>query len=275
MRKRLGQHFLTDRRIIARILDVAAIQPEDVVVEIGPGKGSLTFPLAERVKHLVAIEYDPFFVDYLQERLLDQEHVQILQADARRLDYVELFLTHRLENRQVKLIANLPYYAAVPILLAILHASQLFQQCTFMFQKEVGERITAVPGQKSYSLLSVTAQYYSKPTYCFTVPAHAFHPSPQVESAVVNMQVFAQPLVQVVNQEHFFRVVKHAFLSRRKTLKNSLITHGQGLFPGDLLHQAFERLHFAPNIRGEELSVENFAALSNELLRLQREERTP
>ena len=275
MRKRLGQHFLTDRRTIARILDAAALQPEDVVIEIGPGKGSLTFPLAERVRHLVAIEYDPFWVDYLQHHLADQKHVWILQADARRLDYAELFLTHRFETRQVKLIANLPYYAAVPILLAILHVSQMFQQCTFMFQKEVGERITATPGQKAYGLLSVTAQYYSKPTYCFTVPAHAFHPPPQVESAVVNMQMFAQPPVQVSNQEHFFHIVKYAFLSRRKTLKNSLITHGQGLFPGDFLHQAFERLHFAPNIRGEELSVENFAALSNELLRLQGEEKTP
>lgn len=259
--------------MIARILDVAAIQPEDVVVEIGPGKGSLTFPLAERVRYLVAIEYDPVFVNYLQERLTDQGHVRIIQADARRINYADLFLTYRLEKRQVKLVANLPYYAAVPILLAILPASQLFQQCTLMFQKEVGERITAMPGHKSYGLLSVTAQYYSNPTYCFTVPTYAFHPPPQVESAVVNMQIFPQPPVQVVNQEYFFQVVKCAFLSRRKTLKNSLITHGQGLFPGDLLHQAFERLHFAPNIRGEELSVENFAALSNELLRLHGEER--
>ncbi|MDY0094209.1 MAG: 16S rRNA (adenine(1518)-N(6)/adenine(1519)-N(6))-dimethyltransferase RsmA [Candidatus Vecturithrix sp.] len=273
MRKKLGQHFLKDCRIIDQILSAASIQADDVVVEIGPGTGSLTFPLAERVRHLVVIEYDPIFVTYLQQRLANQPHVRIIHADARRFNYTELFLTDRLEDRPVKLVANLPYYAAVPILLAILHASRMFQQCTFMFQKEVAERITATPGHKSYGFLSVTAQYYSKPTYCFTVPAHAFHPPPQVESAVVHMQVFTQPPVRVINEEHFFRVVKYAFFSRRKTLKNSLTTHGQGLFSGDVLHQVFERLHFAPNIRGEELSVEHFAALSNELLYVQGKEK--
>ena len=270
MRKRLGQHFLADPAVIARILSAADLHADDAVIEIGPGKGSLTVPLAEKVQRLLAIEYDPSCVQYLQKRLGDQHrHIQIIHADARTLNYAEFLLAQGFHtDRRVKLLANLPYYAAVPILLSIFRASQQFSQCTLMFQKEVGERITATPGQKAYGFLSVTAQYYSEPVYCFSVPPEAFRPPPKVESAVVKLSCFDHPPIRVIDQEHFFQVVKYAFSSRRKMLKNALIKQGKAFFSADVVSQVFEKLHLSSTIRGEELSVQDFAALSNELLHI-------
>lgn len=273
MRKKLGQHFLADPAVIDRILSAADLQPDDVVLEIGPGRGSLTFPLADKVDRLLAIEYDSSCVQYLQEGLREhRKHAQVIQADARTLNYAELLTAYGYHDRRIKLLANLPYYAAVPILLSILKSFRYFSQCTLMFQKEVGERITAVPGQKAYGVLSVTAQYYSETVYCFTVSPRAFRPPPKVESAVVKLACFAELPTRVSDPEHFFQVVKYAFSSRRKMLKNALLKQGKELFSAECLAQVFERLHLPATIRGEELSVQDFAALSNELLRLQGEQ---
>ena len=138
-----------------------------------------------------------------------------------------------------------------------------------MFQKEVAERITAAPGSKTYGILSLTAQYYAKPEWCFSIAPQAFRPRPKVESAVIKLRFFDRPLIHVLDQESFFHLIKGAFGSRRKTLKNSLAKHSADRFPGHLLHQAFEHLHFPENIRGEELSIEDFANLSNFLVSLQ------
>ena len=269
MRRKLGQHFLIDQEIITRILDSADIRSEDQVLEIGPGKGDLTFSLARQAKQLIAVEYDPQLAEELRRQFTGQDHVRIVRADARYLRYEELFPESPAWSQRVKIVANLPYYAAVPIVLSIFRYPQMFSTCTLMFQKEVAERITASPGNKSYGSLSVVAQYYSKPEYCFSVSPRAFRPRPKVESAVITLRFLDQPRVEVLDPEFFFQLVKYAFLTRRKTLKNSLAKHGAGLFPADLLQQAFESLHLHPYIRGEELSVEDFANLSNVLIQLQ------
>jgi 16S rRNA (adenine1518-N6/adenine1519-N6)-dimethyltransferase len=266
VRRKLGQHFLTDRQSIDRILATAEITAQDRVVEIGPGAGSLTFSLAGLAGVVVAVEYDAELAQQLQRKFAEHPHVRILHADARHIRYSALFSTESTPLQGgpgLKIVANLPYYAAVPILLAIFRDAPAIQTCTLMFQKEVAERITAAPGTKAYGLLSVTAQYYSTATYCFSLPPQAFRPPPKVMSAVVQLHVTPQPKVHVADEELFFHLVRGAFQSRRKTLKNALAAYRPDLFPSQLLSQAFRELHVAGNIRGERLSLEEFAELSN------------
>ena len=149
------QHFLIDEDVIARILDLVDIHPDDRILEIGPGRGSLTSFLIRHAKQVIAIEYDPTLAKYLQEQFARQDHVRILEADARHINYAQLFPELVGEKQRIKIVANLPYYAAVPIMLSLFQYSQLFCNCTLMFQKEVAERITATPGNKSYGTLSV------------------------------------------------------------------------------------------------------------------------
>ncbi len=264
MRRRLGQHFLTDRHSIERIAEIAGITPHDRVVEIGPGPGSLTFLLAELAGELVAIEYDAELARQLQQTFSGHPHVRILHADARNIRYAALFPAGpNTETIGLKIVANLPYYAAVPILLALFRDASTIATCTLMFQHEVAERITAVPGSKAYGLLSVTAQYYSTARYCFALPPQAFRPPPKVTSAVVQLRVSPQPNVVVANEDLFFQLVRGAFQTRRKTLKNALSMYRADLFPAWLLERVFDHLHLNGNIRGEALSLAEFAEFSN------------
>ena len=249
--------------MLQRMLAAANITAQDRVVEIGAGNGSLTAALAQQAKHVIAVEYDGALARELQRRFAGQPQVQILQADARSLDYAEILGTSAPQEAKAKIVANLPYYAAVPILFTIFRYFDLFREGTLMFQKEVAERLTASPGSKAYGTLSVAAQYYSQPEYCFTISAQAFRPRPKVESAVVKLFFLTQPRIEVADQEDFFQLVKYAFRSRRKTLKNSLGKNCAAQFPPALLNDAYEQLQIPEKIRGEELSLEDFARLSN------------
>ncbi len=272
MRRKLGQHFLTDRQSITRIIEIAGATHDDRVVEIGPGLGSLTGLLAESAGELVAIEYDGELARQLQQTFANYAHVRILHADARKICYATLFPAESVPERQdigLKIVANLPYYAAVPILLTIFRDASTIDSCTLMFQQEVAERLAAVPGCKAYGLLSVTAQYYSTVRYCFSLPPQAFRPPPKVTSAVVQLRVSPQPNVAVVDEDLFFHLVRGAFQSRRKTLKNALAAYRADLFPAGLLAQAFSDLHLKENVRGEALSLEEFSELSNYCARFQ------
>lgn len=274
MRRKLGQHFLTDKRIIHRILHTAQLTSQDWVLEIGSGNGCLTGSLACQAKQLIAIEYDVELASSLQQAFAGSQNVRILQADARKLDYEELFSGCAAQHPRVKVVANLPYYAAVPILFALFRYFSVFSECTLMFQKEVAERLTASPGSKSYGTISVAARYYSEPVYCFSIPPRAFKPQPQVDSALVHFHFFQQPRISVLDQEHFFQLITCSFRSRRKTLKNSLAKNWVKGFPIHFLHRAYEQLHFSEHIRGEELSLEDFANLSNVLITMQRSQNT-
>ncbi|MBD3307467.1 ribosomal RNA small subunit methyltransferase A [candidate division KSB3 bacterium] len=271
VRGRRGQHFLIDPTVITRILQVADIHPGETVVEIGPGTGNLTLALAEQSERLIAVEYDATLARDLSRTFSDQPHVQVVHADARTLCYDTLLASEASMGRQVKIVANLPYYAAVAIMMSVLQASHLFKTCTLMFQKEVAERITAVPGTKAYGSLSVLVQYYSDPVYHFTVPPQAFRPRPKVESAVIGLHVEHHVSLDVVDQPYFFQLVKAAFLARRKTLKNSLVKNRGDLFPEPLLQQALETLGLPARVRAEDLALEDFVSLSNVLIQMQQQ----
>ncbi len=270
MRRKLGQHFLTDTHIVARILHLAAIPAADAVLEIGPGHGILTTELARTAAQVVAIEYDPVLAEQLQHQFRHVAHVHILKGDARSIKYENVLSKYISRPQRLNVVANLPYYAAVPILKTLFRDRFLFSQGTFMFQKEVAGRITASPGSKSYGALSLLVQYYSDPYYGFLVPPRAFRPRPQVDSAVLTLHFCEHPRVHVLDEDYFFQLVKCAFLTRRKTLKNSLIKNKAALFPLHFLESAMKELHFHARIRAEELSIEDFANLCNVLLRLQR-----
>lgn len=272
MRRKLGQHFLIDRLSIERIIEIAGATTGDRVVEIGPGPGSLTRLLAESAGALVAIEYDGELARQLRHTFAGDAHVRILHADARTICYAALFPADSGPERPdngLKIVANLPYYAAVPILLTIFRDAAAIDSCTLMFQQEVAERLAAGPGSKAYGLLSVTAQYYSTVRYCFSLPPRAFRPPPKVTSAVVHLRVSPQPNVVVTDEDLFFHLVRGAFQSRRKTLKNALTAYRADLFPSGLLHQAFSDLHLKENVRGEALALEEFSELSNYCARFQ------
>ena len=186
------------------MLATAQLTPQDRVVEIGPGNGSLTFSLARQAKQLIALEYDAELTRHLQHAFAGQAHVRILHADARAINYAELLADGEAQPVRVKIVANLPYYAAVPILFTIFHYAYVFGEGILMFQKEVAERITAAPGSKRYGALSVAAQYYSQPEYCFSIAAEAFRPRPKVESAVIKLSFLPQPQIDVLDRADFF-----------------------------------------------------------------------
>ncbi len=263
MRRKLGQHFLRDPHIVARILTTANIEKDDVVLEIGPGNGILTASLARQAQYLTTVEYDSELIHALRQQFAAQSHVRIVQGDARQIKYADLFAGVPLLNRRIKIVANLPYYAATPILLAIFQSAAIVDTCTFMFQQEVAERLTAAPTCKAYGTLSVLTQYYSEPRYCFSVPPGAFRPPPKVTSAVIHLRFFDHPRVQVRDPAYFFRLVRAAFQTRRKTLKNSLAKYSPGICSVSQLAYAYKQLGFDERIRAEELSIEDFASLSN------------
>lgn len=266
MRRKLGQHFLADQKVIHRIIRTAHVTSQDRVVEIGPGTGVLTTLLARQAKTVIAVEYDAELADQLRQTFAPFPNVQILHADARAISYRELFAGQEIPPRSVKVVANLPYYAAVHILMALFRDLQLFSDFMLLFQKEVADRITASAGSKLYGPLSVIAQYYTRPEYCFTLPPHAFRPRPKVMSSVIRLHCLAHPCVQVENPEHFFQLIQGAFGSRRKTLKNALTLHGAGAFPVPALNAAFTQFQWPETIRGEQLTLADFAALSNLLV---------
>jgi len=267
VRKKLGQHFLIDQTVVAHILSSAQITSTDHILEIGPGKGVLTHPLAEQARQLTAIEYDPLLAEALQKRFVDDEHVHILCGDARYFDYTDLFQEEGSPRQRVKIVANLPYYAATPIMLALFPHRKRFGKGIFMFQKEVAERLTASPGSKAYGSLSVITQFYSEPQYGFSVPPQAFRPQPKVDSAVITIHLYETPPLQVDDHDFFTRLVKYAFATRRKTLKNALTKSRPAFCTPAQFHHACDILGIDGRIRGEELSVEDFTNLCNTFIR--------
>jgi 16S rRNA (adenine1518-N6/adenine1519-N6)-dimethyltransferase len=252
-RKRFGQHFLRDTRIVQRIIDAFAPQSSDCVVEIGPGDGTLTRALAPRVARLYAIEIDRDLVARLGEQLGDQTNVVIHQADALHFDLCQLAsAAHKL-----RLIGNLPYNISTPLLFRLLAQSECIQDMCFMLQKEVVERLTAAPGSKAYGRLSVMIQWRCHTQRLFAVPPAAFSPRPKVESMIVYLEPYVTPPIAVADEPTFTRVVAAAFAARRKTLRNAL----REMLSAEELRAA----GIDPIRRGETLTVPEFAALGKAL----------
>lgn len=267
--KSLGQNFLTDENTVRRIVDAAEVNEQDLVIEVGPGIGSMTAELARRAGRVVAVEIDRHLIGALAEVLKDFDNVQVLNEDILKLDIRELIAAENISQeedkkfKQVKVVANLPYYITTPIIMKFLEEDTGVDRMVFMVQKEVAERMAAAPGGKDYGALSVAVQYYSKPEMVFNVPPHCFIPQPEVESTIVRLKVYEEPPVRLLSKELFFRTVKAAFGQRRKTLVNALSNSGYFTQTKDQLKSILKDIGVGENQRGETLSITQFAQLSN------------
>ncbi|HBS58445.1 MAG: 16S rRNA (adenine(1518)-N(6)/adenine(1519)-N(6))-dimethyltransferase RsmA [Bacillota bacterium] len=257
--KKLGQNFLINPRVLSQIIQAADIHAGDDVLEIGPGIGTLTQGLADAGALVTAVELDSGLLPVLAKTLEGYENITIIHGDILKLDLPAL-----LQGRQWKVVANLPYYITTPIIMTLLEQRLPLSSIVSMVQKEVAERMIAKPGGKDYGALSVAVQYYTSPEIITQVPAHSFVPAPAVESAVIKCTVRDTPPVQLINESFFFKVVRGAFGQRRKTLLNAL-----GAAALDLERKKIEEGLLAANIipsrRGETLSLEEFAVLTNVL----------
>lgn len=253
-KKHLGQNFLSDPSLLTRIVEAAGIAPEDTVVEIGPGQGTMTALLARRCRRVVAIELDEELAEKLRGEGRLPGAVEVVHADALDYPYEEL--------EPFRVVANIPYYITTPIIFRLLDARARLRSMTLTIQKEVAERIVAAPGTKAYGALSIAVQYRADPRLLFVIPRTAFRPSPKVDSAVIHAPLRAAPKVAVKDERVFFRVVRTAFAQRRKTLANALK-------PLDKESAALlRRAGIDPVRRAETLSIEEFAALADLLANL-------
>lgn len=265
-RKKYGQNFLTDGRIVRGIVEAADITKEDCVLEIGPGIGTMTQCLSEAARMVVCVEIDENLRPVLAHTLEDCENVEILWQDILKTDLKAL--SDRFNGgKPLKVVANLPYYVTTPILLRLLEDKGRFESITVMVQKEVAERICAGPGSKEYGALSLAVQYYSSPEVVLKVPPACFMPRPAVDSAVLCLQAYDHPPVEA-DEEFLFALIRASFNQRRKTLANGL-SHGFRCRGRVLTRQEAEEaltaIGLSPDIRGEKLSLEQFAALSRQL----------
>ncbi len=250
MRRRLGQHFLFDPTILKRIVDASNVSSDDLVVEIGPGKGRLTEILAKRVGKVIAIELDERFCDELERGVLRHlQNVELHCMDVLRFPFEEL--------PPFRVVANIPYYITTPIIFRLLQDKVQLISATLTIQKEVAERIIATPGGKQYGVLSLMVQYFTEPSILFYIPRGAFSPPPKVDSAVIHLKRRAQPPVEVVDRRLFFRLIKDAFSKRRKTISNSLKGYTRNI------KEALKRADIDVQIRPERLGMDDFARLSN------------
>lgn len=256
-KKAYGQNFLGDPGLLRRIVGAAGVGPQDRVLEIGPGLGSLTWFLSQAAERVLAVELDRALLPVLQDTLSDCENVQILQGDAMKLD-LDLVCRERLGEGPYDVVANLPYYITTPIVMKLLEASSA-RRVTVMVQREVAQRMVAAPGSKAYGVLSVMAQYYAAVSVALEVPAGAFVPRPAVDSALVRLDRLAQPAADAPAKP-FRRMVQAGFAMRRKTLSNNLMSaYSLNRAGADALIRA---AGLDPGVRAETLTLAQFAALT-------------
>ena len=267
--KSLGQNFLTDDSILNAISNAAELTKEDLVLEVGPGLGSLTAELAEAAGMLVAVEIDKRLIPILKENLKDYANIHIINGDILQLDVSKELaaaveeLDGSFKPAALKIVANLPYYITTPVIMKLLESGIKASTMVFMVQKEVADRMQADPGGKEYGALSVAVQYYSRPTVVMEVPPCSFIPQPEVDSTVIRLELYDKPPVELHDSSLFFRVVKAAFGQRRKTLVNALNNAGQFNMSKEEIKAALGHTGIDENRRGETLSLEQFAQLSN------------
>jgi len=267
LKKSLGQNILVDANSLSRILQEACLDPQDMVLEIGAGIGTLTQALAGAARKVVAVEIDAVFLPLLQKTLARNRNVEVVHADFLALD-LPSFLTDHFGDQTVQVVANLPYYITSPLLERLLQFRHRFRGWTLLVQKEVALRLTARPGTKNYGSLTVFVQYATRPRIVFSVSRHAFFPPPKVDSALVRFEILPRPAVAVEDESLFFAVVRGIFQMRRKTLLNALTgATGIGLGRAQVQEALFEA-GFDPSRRGETLPLEDMAHLANTIASL-------
>ena len=268
--KKFGQNFLIDANILEKIIASAEITKEDCVIEIGPGIGTMTQYLAENAREVVAVEIDKNLIPILEETLKEYENVSILNEDILKVDLNRL-VKEKNDGRPIKVVANLPYYITTPIIMGLFEGHVPISSITIMVQKEVADRMQVGPGTKDYGALSLAVQYYAKPEIMLNVPPACFMPRPNVGSAVIRLTRFEEPPVKAQDERKMFSIIRAAFNQRRKTLANAL-TNGLAYTneEGRVIHvsrkevcETLEKMGLSQTIRGEALSLEQFARLSD------------
>lgn len=262
--KKFGQNFLVDTHVLDKIIEAAGVTKEDMVLEIGPGIGTMTQYLAEKARQVVAVEIDSRLIPVLEETLKDYGNVTIMNDDILKVDINRLAEEYN-NGRPIKVVANLPYYITTPIIMGLFESSVPLDNITVMVQKEVADRMQVGPGTKDYGALSLAVQFYAEPYIVANVPPNCFIPRPNVGSAVIRLTRHKEPPVQVKDAKLMFRLIRASFNQRRKTLQNGLNNSPEVSFTKEQIIAAIDSLGVSPTVRGEALTLEQFARLSDYL----------
>ena len=262
--KKYGQNFLIDIRVLDKIIAAAEITKDDVVLEIGPGIGTMTQYLAQAARQVIAVEIDANLIPILKETLQDYSNVVLLHNDILKVDITELARQYN-QDRPIKVVANLPYYITTPIIMGLFEKEVPVNNITVMVQKEVADRMQTGPGSKNYGALSLAVQYYAKPYLVANVPQNCFLPRPSVGSAVIRLTRYVTPPVQVKDTALMFRIIRASFNQRRKTLLNGLSNSPDLDFSKERIAAAIEALKLPAAVRGETLTLNQFAQLADTL----------
>ena len=262
--KKFGQNFLIDEHVLDKIIRAAEITKDDYVLEIGPGIGTMTQYLACAAREVTAVEIDRALIPILEDTLKEYDNVSIINEDILKVDIAAL-AKEKNGGRPIKVVANLPYYITTPIIMGLFESHVPLESITVMVQKEVADRMQVGPGTKDYGALSLAVQYYAEPYIVANVPPNCFMPRPKVGSAVIRLTRHAQTPVQVENEKLLFQIIRASFNQRRKTLANGLKNYEGLSFEKETIEAAIAECGFSPSVRGEALSLEEFAKLANVL----------
>ena len=268
-KKKFGQNFLIDPHVLDKIVDAAQITKDDFVLEIGPGIGTLTQYLCENARQVLAVEIDDKLIPILKETLQPYDNVEVLHGDILKQDIQQIADTYN-DGKPIKVVANLPYYITTPIIMGLFENHVPLKSITIMVQKEVADRMQTGPGSKDYGALSLAVQYYAKPEIVANVPPNCFIPRPNVGSAVIRLTRYEEAPVFAEDEHHMFSLIRASFNQRRKTLVNGL-TNG-GVAQKEQVLWALSEMNLPATIRGEALTLSQFAALSNLLLSMAKEQ---
>lgn len=260
--KKFGQNFLIDPHVLDKIIRSADITEEDCVIEIGPGIGCVTQALLENAGKVISIEIDAQLIPILTEQFGGEPNFKLIHKDVLKVDLKKL-IEEESPNRKVKVVANLPYYITTPIIMTLLENELPIDSITVMVQKEVADRLASKPGTKQYGAITVSVNYFCESYLVANVPRNCFMPRPNVDSAVIQLKLHDEPAVKVKNTTQLFKIIKAAFMLRRKTLLNTLAAHGELGIEKDKLKQILEDSGVGAQTRGETLSIEEFARLSD------------
>ena len=259
--KKFGQNFLIDTHVLEKIIDASEITKDDCVLEIGPGIGTMTQYLAENAREVIAVEIDKALIPILGDTLKEYDNVTIINDDILKVD-INRIVEEKNNGQPIKVVANLPYYITTPIIMGLFESHVPLKSITIMVQKEVADRMQVGPGTKDYGALSLAVQYYAKPEIVANVPPSCFIPRPNVGSAVIRLTRYEEPPVKAEDERFMFNLIRASFNQRRKTLVNGLQNGGLGLSKEKIL-EALEEMNLPATIRGEALTLEQFALLSN------------
>lgn len=262
--KKFGQNFLIDTHVLDKIISAAHITNEDMVLEIGPGIGTMTQYLAEAAGKVIAVEIDKNLIPILSDTLSEYQNVRIINEDVLKLDLRKL-ADEENGGKAIKVVANLPYYITTPIIMGLFENQVPVESITVMVQKEAADRMQTGPGSKDYGALSLAVQYYAEPYIVANVPPNCFMPRPKVGSAVIRLTRHKEPPVEVKDEKLMFDIIRASFNQRRKTLANGLNNSDKITCSKEIITEAIEKLGKGPSVRGEALSLQEFASLSNDI----------